>query len=184
MFLIGLVSGVLSSLFAAIVLLAFTDGIRGLRLRRRFSKLKGRYVQCGVDGEPFANRFTEVTQVRRNLLIVEGNDSTPDKWRSTILMDERFQDSALVNINMTIDRIAGVTRSKLHTMARLFSSRRKILVTAKMLPLLICGNERENLHHSCTVATPNKSLDASGGSSEISNSEIRISKSFCAARQL
>jgi hypothetical protein len=90
MFLIGLISGVLSSLFAAVVFLAFTDGINGLRLTKRFSKLKGRYVQCDLAGQPLGNHFIDVVKVRRNLLIVEGDDLAQGKWHSTILMDERF----------------------------------------------------------------------------------------------
>jgi hypothetical protein len=90
MFLIGLISGVLSSLFAAMIFLAFTDGIKGLRLKKRFSKLKGRYIQCDLAGQPLGNQVTNIVNVRRNLLIVEGDDSAQGKWQSTILMDERF----------------------------------------------------------------------------------------------
>jgi hypothetical protein len=90
MFFIGLISGVLSSLAAAVIFLASTDGIHGLRLRKRFSKLKGRYEHCDLAGHSLGNQFTRITQVRRNLLIVEGDDPVQGKWRSTILMDERF----------------------------------------------------------------------------------------------
>jgi hypothetical protein len=74
MFFIGLISGVISSLAAAAIFLAFTDGIHGLRLRKRFSKLKGRYVHCDLAGQSLGNQFTDITQVRRNLLTVEGDD--------------------------------------------------------------------------------------------------------------
>jgi hypothetical protein len=90
MFFIGLISGIISSLAAAVIFLASTDGIRGLRLTRRFSKLRGRYAQCDLAGQSLANQFTDITHVRHNLLTIEGDDPVQGKWHSTILMDERF----------------------------------------------------------------------------------------------
>ena len=88
--LISALFGVLASLVAAVTYAFVADRIKGYRLKKRFSKLKGRYVQCNLQGEPFEGRFTDITKVQRNLLTVEGDDATPDKWHSTILMDERF----------------------------------------------------------------------------------------------
>jgi hypothetical protein len=87
---IGALFGVLASLVAAVTYVFVADRIKGYRLKKRFSKLRGRYVQCNLQGEPFEGRFTDITKVQRNLLTVEGDDATPDKWHSTILMDERF----------------------------------------------------------------------------------------------
>ena len=49
MFIVGLISGIISSLAAAVIFLASTDGIRGLRLTRRFSKLEEQWLYDEVD---------------------------------------------------------------------------------------------------------------------------------------
>jgi hypothetical protein len=64
------------------------------KLTKRFSKLKGRYIQCDLKGNPKGNppedRFAEITQVERNLLTVQGTDEAGRKWNSVILMDAKI----------------------------------------------------------------------------------------------
>jgi hypothetical protein len=81
---------IVTSLVAAATYAFVADRIKGRRLNKRFSILKGRYHQCNLQGEEFDGRFTDITEVRRNLLTLEGDDATRNRWRGTILMDERF----------------------------------------------------------------------------------------------
>ena len=83
---------VVTSLVAAATYAFVADQIKGHKLNKRFSKLKGRYIQCTLEGPEFDGRFTDITAVQRNLLILEGDDATRNRWHSTILMDERFLD--------------------------------------------------------------------------------------------
>jgi hypothetical protein len=87
-YLIGFLLGIVSSVLASV---AFT-GYQNSKLTRRFSKYKGRYVQCDLIGEPLNGEdlWTEITDVDRGLLTVKGNDFGGLEWTSKILMDERF----------------------------------------------------------------------------------------------
>src|SRR6267154_1253554 len=75
---VGLVESLRVSLRAA--LRGYGSSNCRRRLNKRFSKLKGRYIQCDLAGQPLVNQFTDVTEVRRNLLVVEGDDPMQGKW--------------------------------------------------------------------------------------------------------
>lgn len=87
-YLIGFVLGVVTEFFAATAMTRYQNS----KLTRRFSKYKGRYIQCDLAGEPLNGEdlWTEITDADRNLLTVKGNDLGGLQWTSKILMDERF----------------------------------------------------------------------------------------------
>jgi hypothetical protein len=83
-FLLGIVSSILGTVWYV--------QRQNARLTKRFSKYKGRYVQCDLRGEPLSgdDLWTEITEVDRTLLTTKGNDFGGLEWIGKVLMDDRF----------------------------------------------------------------------------------------------